>query len=340
MCSAMGKKDLTVIQNLLFPTTRYHQINNRLMPLELPVKNVFDSSSDRIFRGNLDAEYLLSAIERQPVSAIYVEAGNNASGGYPVSMENIKEVSRIAGEHHIPLILDATRIVENAVFIKRREKGYKDKDIFEIIHEFCSYSDGMTASLTKDFGTNKGGILAVNDERIYRRALDTELSLGSGLSVMDKKVLGCAIDDRPYIENMVIARMNYVRLIHEELKKNNIPVLEPAGGHCVLLDTDRISALRGFAYPRHAFLAWLFCQTGIRAGIHAAGMQKEYAGHSFIRLAVPLGLDEDAVKEIFNKIVGSFKQIGSIADMEKVSSNVIGLYGAMKAHFRPLRSPL
>ena len=53
----------------------------------------------------------------------------------PVSMENIRAVSKIAKEHNIPFYLDACRFAENAYFIKLNENGYNDKSIPDIVKE-------------------------------------------------------------------------------------------------------------------------------------------------------------------------------------------------------------
>ena len=50
----------------------------------------------------------------------------NMAGGQPFSVENLAEVHRLAREHEVPLILDATRISENAVFVKDREPGWRE----------------------------------------------------------------------------------------------------------------------------------------------------------------------------------------------------------------------
>ena len=46
------------------------------------------------------------------------------AGGQPFSIDNLADVHRLAHEHGVPLILDATRISENAVFVKDREPGW------------------------------------------------------------------------------------------------------------------------------------------------------------------------------------------------------------------------
>jgi tyrosine phenol-lyase len=60
--------------------------------------------------------------------------------------------------------------MENAFFIKKREKVYENKTIKEILLEMCSYSDAATMSGKKDLLVNIGGFLALNDDAIFEEA--------------------------------------------------------------------------------------------------------------------------------------------------------------------------
>ena len=60
---------------------------------------------------------------------------NNAGGGQPVSMENIRAVKSICKKYAKPLILDSARFSENAYFIKMREPGFEDKAIILFLNK-------------------------------------------------------------------------------------------------------------------------------------------------------------------------------------------------------------
>ena len=91
---------------------------------------------------------------------------NNAGGGQPVSMENIRLVSDIAKKYKIPFYIDACRFAENAYFIKNREDKYKNTSIESIVLEMFSYSDGCTMSAKKDAIANIGGFLCTNSSEL------------------------------------------------------------------------------------------------------------------------------------------------------------------------------
>ena len=136
---AAAKKDKKVIQNLLFPTTRHHLIINRMTPVEMPVEHIFNKDSGDLFRGNLDIEKLqnyLAIEDPNGIAYIYIEAENNGAGGYPVSMTHIEEVHAIAKQHGISMVVDATRLIENAFLIQRFESGYSKMSIQNIVRKF------------------------------------------------------------------------------------------------------------------------------------------------------------------------------------------------------------
>jgi polyketide synthase PksN len=70
-CQAWEKKG-RVPQNLLFPSTIYHQIDKGFSPLEIPVAKVFDLQSDEPFKGDIDLPALQAEVEAHAAQIGYV----------------------------------------------------------------------------------------------------------------------------------------------------------------------------------------------------------------------------------------------------------------------------
>lgn len=332
-----NRKDKTVVTNLLFPTSRQHIIMNRMTPVECPVPHVFDKASDDIFRGNLDCQRLRRMLQEDAdsIAYVYMEAENNASGGYPVAMSNAREVHDIVAGLGIKMVLDATRLVENCIMIQQHEPGYQDRSIATIMGEFCSFFDSMTNSLAKDFGIDRGGLIAVNDERMYYRAKDVVAFYGPGISITDRAMINAAMKDREFIELMAQRRVSQAARIHQALLDNSLPVVSPAGGHCVLLDVEQYMDVSRYRNAVTSFTAYLYERAGVRGGIHLSGMMKQYCKLYYVRFAIPLCMTDEAVDAMIAAFVDALLDLPVLPDMEKASS-LPGLAGMLNARYKPV----
>jgi len=290
--SKLTVKNMMVIpSNALFVTTRLHPELNGATVLEIPVSEAYDFKNSFPFKGNIDTEKLQMAISEHGKSwmpFIYIETCVNATGGHPVSMENIRKVSHIAKETQIPVFLDACRILENAYLIKEREGGFRDKSIADIVREFCSYTDGCTMSATKDFFVEQGGFFATNNENLYLKAQDAIMAFGDGLSVRAKASLNEIIKQTFKNEKWIRERVGKVSYLWNKLRDYDLPVLSPCGGHAVFLDAKELyDFIPRQNYPEKAFLVELYLATGIRAGENILSVYQKKEGQSILRLAIP-----------------------------------------------------
>ncbi|MGZ8218567.1 SDR family NAD(P)-dependent oxidoreductase, partial [Methylomagnum sp.] len=335
LCRALGKPGGKVLQNPLFPTWIYHQIDRGLRPEEIAVGALsLDSPAASVFRADLDLARLERALT-EGAALVVVELANNALGGYPVSLANLQAAHALTRRHGVPLFLDATRALENAAFIRAHEPGWADKSLSDILHALCAHADGLTASLGKDFGCNTGGLLACHDMDLYQRCREFVQSGGSGLPVVSRSLLAAACADVAGAEAGVLARMAQVRALAETLARAGLPVLNPPGGHGVSLDIARLPAVRGLKQPIPAFLAALYVATGIRAGAHSTGLSKPCDGALWVRLAVPVGLDEAAAQDIGARLVAFLKGLERLPDLALATRGADPL-GDFTAEFIPV----
>ena len=107
------------------------------------------------FKGNMDLvklQALIDAVGPDNIPLIFSCITNNPVCGQAVSMENLREVSRIAHSYNIPYIFDAARWAENAYFIKMNEEGYADKSIAGFAKSLMDSSSVTSAKTARSSG--------------------------------------------------------------------------------------------------------------------------------------------------------------------------------------------
>ena len=315
-CQAWEKKG-RVPQNILFPSTIYHQIDKGFSPLELPVAKVFDLQSDEPFKGDIDLPALQTEIEAHAAQIGYVciELTDNAGGGGAVSLAHLRQVKALLQKHGVPLVLDATRVLENALVVLERDPEWRDASLWQVVEALLSQGDAVVTSLAKDFCVNKGGLIATNDQALHDRLQALQQRSGTALDVTERKCIAASLQNRGFIETQVRRRVEAVRALGLRLLEQQLPVVRPALAHCVLIDVKRIAAFRDLAAPVASFSAWLYLATGIRAGAHSVGMQQNTSLNQLVRLAIPVGLKADDVKRLGDRLVNAFAAIVNLPDL-------------------------
>lgn len=289
--------------NMYFTTTRAHQELNGATFVDVIIDEAHDPACEHPFKGDVSLAKLDALVERvgaKKIPYLSVAATVNMAGGQPISMANLREVSSYCRARRIKVILDATRAVENAWFVKQREAGYSDKSIAEILRETCSYTDGCTMSGKKDLLVNIGGFLALNDDEVFEEArnmvvLYEGLHTYGGLAGRDMEAMAIGIEEA-VSEDHIRARVGQVEYVGERLKAEGVPIVRPIGGHAVFLDARAfLPHLSQLEFPAQTLAAELYLDSGIRAmerGIVSAGRDKETGEHNrpkleLVRLTFP-----------------------------------------------------
>lgn len=292
-----------IVGNTHFDTTRAHIGLSGLTAVDLPVPEAADADSDVPFKGNMDVDALASFIAEhgaETVAALIVTVTNNAVGGQPVSMANLRAVREIALRHGVPLFLDAARIAENAWFVREREPGYAERDVADIVREMAELADGCTMSAKKDGLVNIGGFVAVRDKARYERLVPTAVAYEGfvtygGLAGRDLEALARGLQE--VTEHDYLAeRTGQVASFGALLVEAGVPVVRPFGGHAVYIDAGALLPHLGPAQlPAQALAVQLYIEGGIRGvevGTVMAGRDAVTGAHvhppmELFRLAIP-----------------------------------------------------
>ncbi len=289
--------------NMYFTTTRLHQELAGGRFEDVIIEEAHDPHSLHPFKGDVDLAKLDELIRRvgpEHVPYVCIAGTVNMAGGQPISMANLREVREVCHRHGVLVILDATRAVENAYFIKEREPAFADWPVRDILYEMCSFTDGCTMSGKKDALVNIGGWLALNDGDLAAEARNLcvvyeGLHTYGGLAGRDLEAMARGIAES-VDDDHIRARVLQVRDFGESLVDRGVPVVRPIGGHAVFLDAARIYPhIRQEEFPAQRLAADLFLDSGTRSmerGIVSAGRDPETGEHrhpglELVRLTVP-----------------------------------------------------
>ncbi len=318
--SIFGGPGRYIPNNTHFDTTRGNIESTGAVASDLVIAEGKDTQSLHPFKGNMDLEKLRAYLQQHgdAVPCVVLTITNNAGGGQPVSLENIRGVASIAHDFGKPFVIDGCRFAENAWFIKTREDGQADRSIRDIVRECFQQADAMTMSGKKDAFGNIGGWLALNDDELAVTAsahlIRSEgFPTYGGLSGRDLEALAqglTEIIDEDYLRYRV--RTN--AYIVERLTKLGIPVVRPAGGHAVFVDARTwLSHIDPLQYPGQSLSIALYELGGIRGceigtvmfGRHPDGSESP-APMDLVRLAFPRRTytqsHADYVVEVFEEL--------------------------------------
>lgn len=325
------KKGDVIPGNMYFTTTREHQELAGGKFIDVIIDEAHDPEAQHPFKGNIDLNKLQAVIDKygaQNIPYIALATAVNMAGGQPVSMQNLKDVRAIANKYGIKVVHDMTRVAENAYFIKKREPGYENKSIAEIVLEINSYTDAATMSAKKDALVNIGGFLALNDWDVFERARNMVvvyegLHTYGGMAGRDMEAVAIGIKESVE-ENHIRARVEQVQYLGNKLIEMGVPIVQPIGGHGVFLDAKKfLPHLSQDEFPAQTLAAELYLDSGIRSmerGIVSAGRNKETGKNNYpklelVRLTIPrrvytqahMDVVAESVQEVYenrNKITG------------------------------------
>ena len=289
--------------NMYFTTTRLHQELAGGKFVDVIVDEAHDPESNFPFKGNVDLaklDALVQEVGADRVPYISLEGNVNMAGGQPFSMANLRELRAYCDKHDIPIMLDATRTIENAWFIREREEGYANKSVREILREICDMTDGCTMSAKKDALVNIGGFFCCNDDDIFRKAQNLVvvyegLHTYGGLAGRDMEAMAQGIREATTEEHMA-ARVGQVYYLGHKLEAAGIPIVEPIGSHAIFIDARRfLPHIDQDDYPAQALAAELFIEAGIRtmergnvsAGRDPVTGENRHPKLELVRLTIP-----------------------------------------------------
>ena len=326
--SGLTDSHQVIPNNTHFDTTRGNFENVGIEAVDMVIAEGLDPAKQHPFKGNMDLEKLeaLLAEKADQIPLVVITITNNAGGGQPVSMANIRGTKALCEKYGKPLFIDSCRFAENAYFIKLREEGYQDKSVREIAREIFSYADGMTMSAKKDAFANIGGWLALNNdewaEKARARLIMTEgFPTYGGMSGRDMECVAVGLEEITD-EDYLHYRIRTTEYITEKLDAIGVPVMKPAGGHAVYVDAKAmLPHIPPLEFPGQSLAVALYLTGGIRCAEIGSFMfarqpdgSEKPAAMELVRLAMPRRVYTQSHADY---LVECFEEIHSTRDTMK-----------------------
>ncbi len=301
--SVLVKENDVIPGNSHFDTTKGHIEFRNARTVDCTIDEAFDTESEHPFKGNIDLnklETVYSTIDSEKIPMIIVTLTCNTSGGQPVSMKNLREVSALSKKYGVKVVFDSARFAENAWFIQQREEEYRNKSIKQIVLEMYSYADAMTMSSKKDGIVNIGGFMAMRTEELFKQAsvfniMFEGFNTYGGMAGRDMNALAVGlheITDGHYLGN----RIGQVNYLGSKLINWHIPVQKPIGGHAVFIDATKfLQHVPKEEYIAQTLAIELYLEAGVR-GVEVGTLladrdpktkENRYPRLEMLRLAIP-----------------------------------------------------
>ncbi len=300
--SALVKEGDIVPGNSHFDTTKGHIESRHAFAVDCTIDEARDTALEHPFKGSVDIAKLEAVLEKDAarVPFIIVTVTNNTAGGQPVSMENLRQVRRLADRYGKRVVFDSARFAEDAYFIKTREEGYAGHTIKEIVREMFSLADAMTMSAKKDGLVNMGGFIATRHQDWFEGAkrfvipFEGYLTYG-GMNGRDMEALAVGLDENTEFDNLE-TRIHQVQYLAARLDEFGIPYQRPAGGHAIFIDASKVlTKVPKEEFPAQTLTVELYREAGIRgceigyilADRDPVTRENRFGGLDLMRLAIP-----------------------------------------------------
>jgi tyrosine phenol-lyase len=259
--------------NMYFTTTRLHQELAGGRFVDVIIDEAHDPASEHPFKGDVDLgklERVIAEHGAEKIPYVCIATAVNMAGGQPISLANLRAVRELCARHGIRIIHDATRVAENAYFIKEREPGCAGKSVADIVRELCDLTDGCTMSAKKDALVNIGGFLALNEDDVFDAARNLVvvyegLHTYGGMAGRDMEAVAIGLHESVAYDH-IRARVGQVLYLGQKIRDFGVPIVLPIGSHGVFLDARAcLPHLDQDLYPAQALAAELYLESGVRA---------------------------------------------------------------------------
>ena len=265
---------------------------------------------EEVFTGNVDLKRLNTVLAEGNVSVVLLEAF--ADGQHPFSLENLRAVGALVRGFGVRLVVDGSRVVENAWYIQKHEDGCADRSIADIVRQIAKTSTIFMLDGAHDPKCNTGGLLSTDSpddhEILMNRVVVYEgLHTYGGMAGRTMEVLSQGLDEM-CDEKEVHWVMLQTERFTQRLREAGVPLERGCDGAYVLTD-EFLPHIRD--YTQDAFSTALYQVSGVRA--FAPGRVDR---DNIVPVQIPrLAMTNRQLDQVADAIISLYKQRDRVAPL-------------------------
>ena len=283
-----------------------------LTPRDVEVPDMRDYD-EQVFTGNMDLDSLRKVLEGGEVAIVGLQAF--ADGQHPFSLGNLKAVRGLADQFGKRVILDGSRVIENAWVIQQNEPGMSTRTIADLVKEIAKTVHIFQIDAAQDPKCPVGGLLATDNPEDYERFMNAVvvyegLHTYGGMSGRAMEVFARGLEEM-CLEDEVQWVMQQTELFARRLSEAGVP-LEPGCDGAYILANEFLP--HHDRYQQDAFSAALFEISAVRAVAHGV-----VGRDNLVPVQIPrLAMTNRQLEQVADAIISLFKQRDQIPPLEMV----------------------
>ncbi len=283
-----------------------------LAPRHVEVPDVRDHEAE-LFTGNVDLARLEEVLEGGTVAVVGLQAF--ADGQHPFSMESLRAVRALADRYGKRLVLDGSRIIENAWYIQRHEPGMGSRNIAALVREIAKTAHVFQIDGAQDPKCATGGLLVTDNPEDHEHFMNEVvvyegLHTYGGMAGRTMEVFARGLEEM-CIEEEVQWVMQQTERFTQRLRDAGVPIERGCDGAYILAD-QFFPHLDSF--QQDAFSAALYEMSGVRALAHGL-----VGRDTVVPVQIPrLSMTTRHLEKVADAIISLYEQRDSVPPLEPV----------------------
>ncbi len=285
-----------------------------LTPQNVTVVDVRDKR-DGVFTGNIDLQKLEEVMQDDEVAIIGLQVF--ADGQHPISLDNLRSVRLLADRFGKRVVMDLSRVIENAWYIQRHEAGMANLSIAQLVKDIAKSAHIIQVDAAQDSKCPSGGLLATDnpqDHEAFRNEVVVYEGLHTygGMAGRTMEMFARGLREM-CIEEEVQWVMQETERFCQRMQDAGVPLERGCDGAYIKADEFLPHLQR---HQQDAFSAALYMICGVRAVAHGL-----VGRDCLVPVQIPrLAMTSRQLDQVGDAIISLYEQRSRIGALEIIES--------------------